>query len=55
MKHDVEGLASILQSFGQVSSLMTNVSKSSIAPIQCANLNLEEILTDFPAATTPFP
>ena len=34
---------------------MTNVTKSSIAPIQCANINLEEILANFPATTTPFP
>jgi hypothetical protein len=54
-RHDVEGLANILQSFGEVSGLVTNVTKSSIAPIQCASLNLEEVLTDFPAATTPFP
>jgi hypothetical protein len=34
---------------------VTNVTKSAIAPIQCANLNLDEILTNFPATTTPFP
>uniref|UniRef100_A0A453RS56 Reverse transcriptase domain-containing protein n=1 Tax=Aegilops tauschii subsp. strangulata TaxID=200361 RepID=A0A453RS56_AEGTS len=55
MAHDVEGLASILHSFGVVSGLVTNVIKSSIAPIQCANINLEEILANFPVTTTPFP
>jgi mannosylglycoprotein endo-beta-mannosidase len=53
--HDVEGLANILQNFGEVSGLVTNVSKSSIAPIQCDNINLEEVLANFPATTTPFP
>lgn len=53
--HDVEGLTSILQSFGEVSGLVTNVSKSSVAPIQCADINLDEVLANFPATTTPFP
>jgi hypothetical protein len=53
--HDVAGLASILQHFGEVTGLVTNVAKSSIAPIQCAGINLEEVLANFPATTTPFP
>jgi hypothetical protein len=53
--HDVEGLVSILQNFGEVCGLVTNATKSSISPIQCANINLEEILTNFPATMTPFP
>jgi hypothetical protein len=53
--HDVAGLASILQSFGEVTGLVTNVAKSSIAPIQCADINLKDVLANFPATTTPFP
>ncbi|XP_071680370.1 uncharacterized protein [Lolium perenne] len=42
-------------SFGEVTGLVTNVAKSSITPIQCADINLEEVLANFPATTTPFP
>jgi mannosylglycoprotein endo-beta-mannosidase len=54
-EHDISSLASILQSFGEVSGLVTNVAKSSIAPIQCANIDLEAVLANFPAATVSFP
>jgi hypothetical protein len=52
---DLSGLAYILQQFGEVTGLVTNVSKSSIAPIQCDNINMPDILDNFPAATTLFP
>jgi hypothetical protein len=53
--HDLSGLANILQQFGEVTGLVTNVAKSSIAPIQCADINLAEILIHFPAAIASFP
>jgi hypothetical protein len=53
--HDLSGLANILQQFGEVTGLVTNVAKSSIAPIQCADINLAEILIHFPAATATSP
>jgi hypothetical protein len=51
----VSGLANILQQFGEVTGLVTNVAKSSIAHIHCTGINLTEILINFPAAIATFP
>jgi hypothetical protein len=48
-------LANILQNFGEVSGLATNVAKSSIAPIRCSDIDLASVLTNFPAANVQFP
>jgi hypothetical protein len=53
--HDLSGLANLLQQFGEVTGLVTNVMKSSIAPIQCADIDLHDLLNNFPATTAPFP
>jgi hypothetical protein len=48
-------LARILTNFGKVTGLVTNVGKSTVAPISCNDLNLAHILRDLPVATTTFP
>ena len=54
MKEDVSCFASILGGFGEVTGLVTNCSKSLVAPIRCAGLDLPEILQLFPAKLTSF-
>jgi len=48
-KKDVTALADILTKFGEVSGLKTNVQKSSVIPIRCQGVDLDEVLHDFPA------
>jgi hypothetical protein len=55
IKSDIANLAAILQNFGEVTGLCTNFLKSSMVPIRCGNLDLEDILEGIPAARASFP
>jgi mannosylglycoprotein endo-beta-mannosidase len=55
IKSDIANLAAILQNFGEVTGLCTNFGKSSVVPIRCGNLDLEDILEGIPAARASFP
>jgi hypothetical protein len=55
IKSDIANLAAILQNFGEVTDLCTNFGKSSVVPIRCGNLDLEDILEGIPAARASFP
>ena len=48
-------LASILQSFGNVTGQVTNIHNGSLAPIRCSNVDLDMILGDFHAVQAQFP
>jgi hypothetical protein len=48
-KKDVTALADILAKFIKVLGLQTNVLKSSVIPIRCQGVDLDEVLRDFPA------
>ncbi|WVZ78138.1 LOW QUALITY PROTEIN: hypothetical protein U9M48_025899 [Paspalum notatum var. saurae] len=54
-KRELESCAALLHLFGEATGLRTNIQKSSIVPIKCAGLNLDEILAGFPASRTSFP
>ncbi|WVZ77322.1 hypothetical protein U9M48_025203 [Paspalum notatum var. saurae] len=54
-KRELENLVALLHLFGEATGLHTNIQKSSIVPIKCAGLNLDEILAGFPASRTSFP
>ncbi|WVZ65991.1 LOW QUALITY PROTEIN: hypothetical protein U9M48_015270 [Paspalum notatum var. saurae] len=54
-KRELENLAAPLHVFGEATGLHTNIQKSSIIPIKCAGLNLDEILAGFPASRASFP
>ncbi|KAM0886584.1 hypothetical protein ACQ4PT_029658 [Festuca glaucescens] len=45
----------ILHMFGRVTGLHINMAKCSIAPIRCANINLETVLTPFVGEQVDFP
>ena len=52
---DITSLATLLHDFGEVTGLVTNVDKSSVTPIRCADIDLGSILENFPAAQAQFP
>jgi hypothetical protein len=54
-KKDVTVLADILVKFGEVSGLKTNIQKSSVIPIRCQGVDLDEVLCDFLARQALFP
>ncbi|WVZ95975.1 hypothetical protein U9M48_041672 [Paspalum notatum var. saurae] len=54
-ERELDALAALLHRFGEATGLRTNISKSSIVPISCGGLNLDEILAGFPAPRTSFP
>ncbi|WVZ79028.1 hypothetical protein U9M48_026656 [Paspalum notatum var. saurae] len=54
-KRELDTLGGLLHLFGEATGLRTNILKSSIVPIYCAGLNLDEILAGFPASRTSFP
>jgi hypothetical protein len=54
-KQDVQNLTAILQGFGEVTGLCTNFHKSSVVPICCNNINLDDILHGTLVLRTSFP
>jgi hypothetical protein len=55
IKEEVAALKHLLQLISEVTGLCTNIHKSSVAPIRCDNLDLDDILYGFPAQRTSFP
>lgn len=55
IKEDIQFLANCLNSFGEVTGLVTNCSKSLVAPIRCGNIDLDDILSAFLAVRTSSP
>ncbi|WVZ54435.1 hypothetical protein U9M48_005227 [Paspalum notatum var. saurae] len=54
-KRDTTTLMSLLVNFGDALGLVTNAQKSTVVPIRCEGLDLEEILASFRATRTQFP
>jgi hypothetical protein len=55
IKQDIQNLATILHNFGEVTGLCTNFLKSSVVPIKCGNIDLDDILEDIPTTRASFP
>jgi hypothetical protein len=55
LKYDIQNFASIIEAFGEVAGLLTNSQKSSVVPIRCGDLNLEDILEGLPELRYKFP
>ena len=51
VKEEVSKLLNILHLFGEATGLRLNQEKSTVAPIRCDNLNLDDILNDVSRAT----
>lgn len=55
LKQDVQNLGRILQGFSEVTGLQTNFHKSSVVPIRCGHLDLDDILEGMSATRSSFP
>lgn len=55
IKEDIINLASILEGFGEVTGLCTNFHKSSVVPIRCSHIDVDDILHDLPMTRASFP
>ena len=54
-KDDVEAVKIILQAFGTFLGLHINLQKSSVHPISCANVDLDQVLSPFTSSRGGFP
>ena len=54
-RSDINNLALILKNFGEVTGLTTNLLKTSVVPISCEAVNLDDTLSGFPVQCTNFP
>jgi hypothetical protein len=55
IKSDLDAIKVILHIFGSASGLHINIHKSSIHPIRCQDLDLDQVLADFQGARGTFP
>jgi hypothetical protein len=55
VKEEIDVIREVFQAFGSASGLKVNLSKSAAYPIKCENIDLQEILQNFPCAIRTFP
>lgn len=54
-QNELQAIKDILESFGNVTGLVTNFEKSSIHPIRCENIDLDHVLQPSLGARMAFP
>jgi hypothetical protein len=54
-QQDVDNLLEIMRHFGRSTGLCMNMAKSSVLPIRCGQVNLDQILSNFPREISSFP
>jgi hypothetical protein len=54
-KDDLDAIKMVLQIFGNASGLHINIQKSSIHPIRCQDIDLDQVLSDFQGVRSSFP
>ena len=55
VREEVEMVIQIMRSFGDATGLRINLEKSSVAAIQCQNIDLDNVLAAFPGQRVSFP
>jgi hypothetical protein len=55
IKEEIQAISAILDSFGNASGLVTNVSKSEVFAVRCDGIDLSDIMSGFPAKIMAFP
>ena len=55
VREEVEMVIQIMRSFGDATGLRINLEKSSVAAIQCQNIDLDNVLAAFPGQQVSFP
>ena len=53
-REELQAVKDMLQMFGEVTGLITNLEKSSIHPIHCENIDLDHVLEPSPGACNTF-
>jgi hypothetical protein len=54
-RNDINNLALILNKFSEVTGLKTNLLITSVTPIHCGDIDLEDTLSGLPVVHTNFP
>jgi hypothetical protein len=54
VKENMDIVMQIMHNFGEATGLCINVSKSSVAPIRCSQIHLEEVFQNFDCAQVQF-
>jgi hypothetical protein len=54
-KADVDMVMDIMQRYGEATGLRISISKSSVAPIQCSRVDLDNVLRNFSGSRVTFP
>lgn len=54
-RQEIDALIKILEGFGDATGLRVNMSKSSVVPICCDNVDLDSVLQNFEGRTASFP
>lgn len=54
-QEDIRGTRTVLEAFGSATGLITNLTKSSVTPISCHNINLDELLFGIGVPVVHFP
>ena len=55
IKEEINTMARLLEFFGEVTGLHCNLQKSTVVPIRCTDLDLDDILQEFHAQRGNFP
>jgi hypothetical protein len=55
LKEDIQNLSAILDHFGEATGLHTNFQKSSVIPIHCHEVDLDDVLGGLPVIRASFP
>lgn len=54
-KEDISCIMEIMTAFGEATGLRINMQKSTVAPIRCADIDLDDVLQVFPGPRVNFP
>jgi hypothetical protein len=54
-RQDIARIMEIMRAFGEATGLLINMAKSTVAPIRCTGLDMDDILHDFPGPRVSFP
>lgn len=54
-REDISAIMQIMHAFGDATGLRINMSKSTVATIRCAGIDMDDVLTDFSGTRVNFP
>lgn len=54
-REDISCIMQIMEAFGEATGLRINMAKSTVAPIRCSGIDVDEVLRDFLGVRVSFP